>query len=190
MGEVEAQLVRADVGARLAHVRAEALAQRGVQQVRRGVVGLGRVARRAVDARDHLLALVQRALLDLDDHRLVVARARHVDDARAAVARLAGDHAGVGDLAAALGVERRAVELRGRCRAARRDGRALFERLVARELRGRPLQLEDAPTACDRPTRARARAALLAPSARAKPASSTPSPASVTISRVRSNGKP
>ena len=44
MAEVEAQLVGADVGAGLAHVRAEALAQRGVQQVGGGVVGLGGVA--------------------------------------------------------------------------------------------------------------------------------------------------
>ena len=43
--EVEAQLVRPDVGARLAHVGAQPLAQRRVQQVRRRVVGLGRVAR-------------------------------------------------------------------------------------------------------------------------------------------------
>ena len=55
--EVEAQLVRADVGAGLAHVVAEPIAQRSVQQVGRGVVahrgeplgalddGLGRLAR-------------------------------------------------------------------------------------------------------------------------------------------------
>ena len=51
VGEVEAQLVRADVGARLAHVGAEALAQRRVQQVRRGVVALGRAARGGRPAR-------------------------------------------------------------------------------------------------------------------------------------------
>ena len=62
VGEVEAQLVGPDVGAGLAHVRAEALAQRGVQQVRRGVVALGGAARGAVDERDHALALVQLAL--------------------------------------------------------------------------------------------------------------------------------
>ena len=51
MAEVEAQLVGADVGAGLADVAAEALAQRGLQQVRGGVVRLGGVAGAAVDAR-------------------------------------------------------------------------------------------------------------------------------------------
>ena len=111
VGEVEAQLVGADVGAGLAHVRAQALAQRGVQQVRRGVVGLRRGARGAIDARDDALALVQLAALELDDERLVVADAHDVDDARRAVAALAFDRADVGDLAAAGRVERRLGEL-------------------------------------------------------------------------------
>src|SRR5207247_8050001 len=111
--------------------------------VRRRVVGLGGVAGGAVDARDDLLALVQRALLHLDDDRLVVAGAHDVDDARAAVARLAGDHAGIGDLPAALGVERRAVELEDVV-AQRGDGRDLLQRLVAGELRRWALDVDAA----------------------------------------------
>jgi hypothetical protein len=56
LGEVEAQLVRADVGAGLADVVARALAQRRVQQVGGRVVAGRRVARDAVDARDDALA--------------------------------------------------------------------------------------------------------------------------------------
>ena len=82
------------------------VAQRRVEQVRRGVVGLGRVAGGRVDARDDALALVQLALDRLDDDRLVVAGAQHVDHARAAVAVLALDDARVGDLTAARRVER------------------------------------------------------------------------------------
>ena len=110
--EVEAQLVRADVGAGLAHVGAEALAQRRVQEVRRRVVALGRAPRVAVDARVDALAVVQLALLGLEHERLVVAEPHDVDDLRAAAAVLALDHAGVVDLAAAGGVERGLDELR------------------------------------------------------------------------------
>ena len=53
MGEVEAQLVRADIGAGLADVGAETLAQRGVQEMGRGVVALGRAPGRVIDAREH-----------------------------------------------------------------------------------------------------------------------------------------
>ena len=49
------------------HVRAEPVAQRRVEQVRRGVVARGRVARHLVDARDDALADVQLALDRLDD---------------------------------------------------------------------------------------------------------------------------
>ena len=54
---------------------------------------------------------LQLAALGLEHERLVVAEAQDVDDARAAVAVLALDHAGVGDLAAAGRVERRLDEL-------------------------------------------------------------------------------
>ena len=49
MGEVEAQLVGAHRGAGLAHVVAEPLAQRRVQEVGRGVVAHRRVAGLVVD---------------------------------------------------------------------------------------------------------------------------------------------
>ena len=91
VGEVEAQLVGAHVGARLADVRAQPRPQRRVQQVRRGVVGRRRVARPAVDARDDALPRLQLARDRLDDDRLVVAQAQDVDDLRAAVAVLALD---------------------------------------------------------------------------------------------------
>ena len=105
MAEVEAQLVGADVGAGLAHVRAEALAQRGVQQVGGGVVALGRVAGGVVDAREHGLLGVERPPLEHHRERLVVAEAEDALHARAAVAVLALDRADVGDLAAAGRVE-------------------------------------------------------------------------------------
>ena len=110
--EVEAQLVGADVGAGLAHVRAERLAQRGVQQVRRGVVGLRRGARSAVDARDDPLARAAvRPASTCDDDGLVVADAHDVGDVPAGVAGLGLQHARVGDLAAARRVERRLGEV-------------------------------------------------------------------------------
>jgi hypothetical protein len=98
VGEVEAQLVRADVRAGLAHVVAQALAQGSVQQVGGRVVALGGVADRRRDARHHPRALAQRPVLDLEDEGLVVAQAQHVGHAGAAAAVLALDHAGVGDL--------------------------------------------------------------------------------------------
>jgi hypothetical protein len=141
VGEVEAQLVRADVRTGLAHVRAQALAQRGVQQVRGRVVALGGVADRRRHTRDHPRALAQRPVLDLEHDGLVVAEAQHVGHPSAAVAVLALDHAGVGDLPAAGGVERRLGELDEHPAVHlvdRADGRVLLERLVARERRRRP----------------------------------------------------
>ena len=63
VGEVEAQLVRADVRARLPHVGAEPPPERRVQQVRGGVVALGRVPRGAIDVRVDALARLDRAAL-------------------------------------------------------------------------------------------------------------------------------
>jgi hypothetical protein len=56
MAEVEAQLVRSDVGPRLANMTAKPLAQRSVKQVGSGVIARGRVPGGVVDARDYLLA--------------------------------------------------------------------------------------------------------------------------------------
>ena len=120
MAEVEAQLVGADVGAGLAHVAAEALAQRGLQQVRGGVVALGRVAGDG-GRRARARARPRCSSPCLDDHleHPVLADPDDVLDARAAVAVGALDHADVGDLAAAGGVERRVGELDEQTRAAR-----------------------------------------------------------------------
>ena len=59
--EVEAQAIGRDQRARLLHVRAEHLAQRRVQQVRRGVVAPRRVARLVVDRRGDDVARLERA---------------------------------------------------------------------------------------------------------------------------------
>ena len=56
MREVEAQPRRLDHAAGLLDVRAQHLAQRGVEQVRGGVVAHGGEARRVVDLRAHLVA--------------------------------------------------------------------------------------------------------------------------------------
>ena len=81
-------------------------AQRRVQQVGGGVVALGRVPRGTVDVGVYALARLQLAALGDQRDDLVVADAQHVGDAGAAVAVGAFDVAGVGDLAAAGGVER------------------------------------------------------------------------------------
>ena len=52
VGEIEAQAARVDDAAGLLDVRAEHLAQRGVQQVGRGVVAHGGVAQIGVDLGD------------------------------------------------------------------------------------------------------------------------------------------
>ena len=111
VGEVEAQLVGADVGAGLADMVAEPPAQRRVQQVGGGVVALGRVPGRAVDVRADALAGLERPVLGHEREHLVVAEPQHVLDPGAAVAVLALDVARVGDLAAAGGVERRLAQL-------------------------------------------------------------------------------
>src|SRR4029079_15038201 len=67
VGEVEAQLVGADVRAGLVDVRASARAELGGEKVRRAVVAGGRGAGDLVDARDDALADVQLALDRLDD---------------------------------------------------------------------------------------------------------------------------
>jgi hypothetical protein len=86
--EVEAQLVGAYVRAGLAHVRAEALAERRVQQVGGRVVAHRREPPVALHDRAHGLALPQLALDRLECERLVVAHAVHVHDPRAAGRRL------------------------------------------------------------------------------------------------------
>ena len=195
MGEVEAQLVGADVGAGLAHVVAERLAQRRVQQVRRGVVGLRRGARGAVDAR--VDAGAGRGRLALG-HERPGRRRRGARRARvsAAVALGAGDLADVGDLAAAGGVERRLGELEREAPAlhgvhADHGGRRL-QRLVADELASAARRRRrSSPSPATRRGRRRAsgRGAVVHLAPRS-PAASTPRPCSAAISWVSSNGKP
>ena len=107
--EVEAELVRPHRRARLVDVVAEHLAQRLVQEVRRGVVRHRREADRP--RHDRLHAVACREALALEEQHLVVAdpvARRAASRARAVLLELAR----VGHLAAALGVERRLAELR------------------------------------------------------------------------------
>lgn len=138
VAEVEAELVGAHVGAGLAHVGAEPLAQRGVQEVRGGVVALSGVSCQAVDSRVHPLPGAQLAVLEHAVDRLVLAQPDDLGDAHATVAVGALDHTDVGDLAAPGGVEGRIGELeedapvdRFQCR---HRGR-LLGRLIADEAR-------------------------------------------------------
>jgi hypothetical protein len=137
VGEVEAQLVGAHVGAGLADVRAELGAQRGVQEVRGGVVGHRGEARLAVHHRARLLAGLDLAALRLDHDELVVAHAHDHVDVGAAGAGL--DEAGVGHLTAALGVERALGQLHEGAAVVVLSsdyGRLGLELLVADEARG------------------------------------------------------
>ena len=140
MGEVEAQLVRPHRRARLAHVVAEALAQRRVQEVGRGVVAHRRVTRLVVDQgldRDPGFDLT---VLRLHLERLVFADAVDVD--HAGLAAVPAQHARVGDLATALGVEGALLELDQRPPVVRDDGgeaRRRAQGLVADEARRRRL---------------------------------------------------
>ena len=125
VSEVEAQLVGANGRSGLAHVRAEPLAQRRVEEMGGGVVGGRRVADAPVHDEPCALALLELALLDGDRDGLVVAEPVDVLDAPAAGLGL--DRAGVGDLAATLGVEGAFGELRENDSVAaseRRDARA------------------------------------------------------------------
>ena len=137
MREVESQLVRADVRAGLADVRPEPPAERGVQQMRGGVVALGGVTGCPVDVCADALARPQLAALGHDRDDLVVAEAHHVVDAGEAVAVGALDEAGVRDLAAAGSVERRLDQLDQHAAVLRRHGadrRLAVGRLVADEV--------------------------------------------------------
>ena len=83
MGEVESQLVGADRRARLPDVSAKPFPQRGVQQVGRGVVAHGGVAKLVIHAcLDGLSGVESRESRDAD--RLVVPDPIHVLDDRLA----------------------------------------------------------------------------------------------------------
>ena len=109
MGEVEAQLVGAHRRAGLAHVGAEPLAQRRVQEVGRGVVAHRRVAGLAVDLGFDRRRRLRSRRRRLDLERLVLADPVDVDDL--GLSPVPAQHAGVGHLAAALGVEGALLEL-------------------------------------------------------------------------------
>ena len=110
MREIEAQAVGRDQRALLRDMRAERLAQRRVEEMRRRVVGADRAAPRRVDRQPHRLAGHEAADLHLAEvHEEAVGLLLRVGDAEArAVLRF--DRAGVADLAAGLAVERRLVD--------------------------------------------------------------------------------
>src|SRR5690606_4660226 len=108
--EVEAQPVGRDERALLPHVRAEARAQRGVQQVRRRVIAPRGVAQRGVDdGVDAVAGAKGRGRPHAVDACPAGRHARHGGDGRDYVA-LTTEDARVGHLAARLDVERRPVE--------------------------------------------------------------------------------
>ena len=107
--EVEARALGVDQRALLLHMRAQHLAQRLVHQVRGAVVAHGPRAALGVDAGDEAVADLDLAFDDaalVAEHRGLDLGRVFDDHARARVAQLAG----VADLAAALGIERRVVE--------------------------------------------------------------------------------
>jgi hypothetical protein len=109
VGEVEAELVGATRGARLAHVRPEALPERRVQEVRRGVVPHRREAGDVVDLGLDPSPGVQPVHPALQLDRLVVPDPVDVGDGGGAA--LPPENPRVGDLSAALGVEGALLEL-------------------------------------------------------------------------------
>ena len=181
---------------------AEALAQRRVQQVRRGVVALGRAARaRGRRARTRARRRAARPLSGSSTSAWSSPRRTTSTTARRAAAVLALDHAAVGDLAAAgrrrTGDSTSLASTRPFSASTRADRRRLLGRLVAGELgRRRPRRRRTSRTARarprppSRPRGARARARAAPPSAPRSPASSTPRPCSAASSSVSSNGKP
>ncbi len=106
--EVEAQPVGRDQRALLLYVRAEHLAQRRVQQVRRAVIERGRLASLPVHLGLERVAEADRSLHQLADMRVrraALLRVAH-DEAHVTAAQLAR----IAHLAAGLGVERGAIE--------------------------------------------------------------------------------
>ena len=110
MREVEAKLVRAHGRARLLDVLAEHVAQRLVQEVRRGVVRHRREADGPGDNSSNPVAFGKRVTLE-EQHLILlepVGLSQLGADAGVVVTL---DPAGVGDLAAARGIERRLPQL-------------------------------------------------------------------------------
>jgi hypothetical protein len=107
VGEVEAQLVRAHRRAGLADVRAEPLAQRRVQQVRRRVIAHRRVAKLVIDRGGDPLSGIEPGAPH--PKRLVVADP--VDVLDPGLSPAPGEHPRVRHLTSALGVEGALLEL-------------------------------------------------------------------------------
>ncbi len=108
-GEVEAEAARGVLGAGLGRALAERVAEAPVDQVGRGVAARDRAAALDVDLGQRLLAHAQLAVADLAAvHHQARERGLDVHDVDLRAAR--ADDALVGELAAALGVERGAVE--------------------------------------------------------------------------------
>ncbi len=147
MGEVEAQALGAHRGARLAHVLAELVAERALQEVGARVVGHGRAPAREVDARVDGVAGRE---LAVEPHEQGLVALEAVDRLDLPAHGVRRELAAVGDLAAALGIERRARELDEREPLGDRlDGqhrRLDVELVVAHELRprGRAREARDA----------------------------------------------
>ena len=141
--EVEPQLVGPHRRARLAHVGAEPLAQCRVEEVGRCVVSHRAMARVVIDLgldprpknqACRLLGFASGAARASENQRLVIARANHVRDR--GLAPVPAKDAGIGDLAAALGIERALLELYERP-VRRRDAGFGDQALEADELRCR-----------------------------------------------------
>ena len=116
MREVEAQPVGRYQRALLRDMIAEHLAQRLVQQMRRGMVGADRRAALMIDVEFDGIARLERSRFDLADVDEEVAEfLLRVGDAEQRTLRPT-DHAAIADLAAALAIERRLVERSERLR--------------------------------------------------------------------------
>ncbi len=111
VAEVEAQLVGADVGARLADVAANPLAQGGLEQVGGGVVALGGMTGDAVHASQDRLARVKSPRSSTTSIAWSSPSRNTWLTRGPAVAVGASDRAGVGDLAAAGRIEGRLGQL-------------------------------------------------------------------------------
>src|SRR5512132_2347425 len=142
MREVETQLVGTNGRARLAHVVAEYVLQRLVQQMRRGVVRHRREADRPRHARANAIARGETG--PLEQQRLVVLEAVGLAQLRARAVLLL-DPTEVGDLAAARGIEGRLAQL-----GEQEHVRPLYERADLRQHHGLQVADELAAEACAR----------------------------------------
>ena len=109
MGEIEAQPIGGDQRAFLRDMIAEHFAQRGMQKMGGGMVGAGGAAPLVIDLEIHGIAERDLAFLDDDDMDVQGAKLLLACCRRALRAPGACKTAGVADLAAGFGIERRLV---------------------------------------------------------------------------------